>query len=279
MRCSHLKRFLDGVEAKVQLVCQQQFQQLIDAQLKPLLSQVLAAKADPPAAAAPMAAPEKKHDLLQDFANKHARAAQAAMGAPSARGRRGSTVSSDEELYDDLAPEVVEASTERLAPEMLKRVRKYGSVEAWVRFQPKWDARSLREATVLALAADALISERVSQESVGLEILLRRLCALQAVEQYGDWEIADAMSWDADSTSLMPRKAMEGFIKKANARKSLRKKAAPNGKSGGARSNGGGGGRSNSKSNGRFNEANNRPQGGSSNGQARAPRGHGAQAQ
>ena len=134
---------LDGVEAKVQLVCQQQFQQLIDAQLKPLLSQVLAAKADPPAAAAPVVAPEKKHDLLQDFANKHARAAQAAMGAPSARGRRGSIVSSDEELYDDLAPEVVEASTERLAPEMLKRVKKYGSVEAWVRFQPKWDARSL----------------------------------------------------------------------------------------------------------------------------------------
>ena len=27
---------------------------------------------------------------------------------------------------------------------------------------------------------------------------LRRLAALQAVEEFGDWEIADAMSWNAE---------------------------------------------------------------------------------
>ena len=114
-----------------------------------------------------------------------------------------------------------------------------GSVEAWVRFQPKWDARNLREANVLASAADAMLQKGASQDDVALEIVLRRLAALQAVEQFGDWEIAEAMAWDGESASVLSRKTMEGFIKKANQRISLKKKTK------GGRSNGGGQQRSN----------------------------------
>lgn len=279
---------LSGLEERIQTICAASIQGILEKELKPMLTK-LASPGTPPSELRRMSATslsdaKREPNLLEDLARQlkqfnHGRRGSLpdsgddpdvlrdlARHLKANRGRRGSLAVGDDS--GDEEP-VLDIGDQRLGPDMLERVKLYGSCKAWVRYQLKWDSRSLREATVLAAAADAFIQERVPKDSVGLEIILRRLCALQAVEQYGNWDIAEAMSWDSESTSLMPQKALESFVKKANARNSLRKKASSgnSGRSGGKSKGGGKSQRSNDPGGG---------QPGGGHGAARASRGPGA---
>ena len=278
---------LEGLEARIQSICSASIQGILEKELKPMLEK-LSSPGTPPLESRRMStSTDAKRDpnILADLARNLQQSRRGSMHdfddepdilrglarqlKQANRGRRLSLMPDGDSGDDEPTLDVGER---RLGPEMLERVKIYGSCKAWVRYQPKWEARSLREATVLAAAADAFIQEKVPKDSVGLEILLRRLCALQAVEQYGNWDIAEAMSWDSESTSLMPQKALYSFVKKANARNSLRKKASGGnpGRSGGKANGGGKSQRANDSGGGHS---------GGGHGAARASRGSGAGAQ
>lgn len=257
-RFQHL--FGDLVNNQLKPMLQEQVSSELKGQLAPMFDK-LAARASQSEAAAPSRRgsvsgfhqPPRESNPLAELGRKLDR-----MGVGvSSRSNRGQKHAEDsEDDYDDLDPSCVDAKSDRYAPEMLRNIAKFGTVEAWVRFQTNWSPRNLREAGVLALAADYMLEEGRSKDSLALEVILRRLAALQAVEEFGDWEIADAMAWNSESMSIMPRKALEGFIKKANQRKTLRKNATSGAKSG----------RANGASNGRSNVANGRSNGVSNNG-------------
>jgi len=222
-----------GVQKTVQQECANVMRSLMDQELKPMLQQVLAAKASEATkhSERPDRADTQDENLLAGIAAKLERAKGGKAGRKEAVMQLDSLVASDnsDSEVDRYADEEDKHSPApvRLAPAMLQKIKRHRSATNWVRFQKKWDNRSLHEAEVLAQAADAYLSEpHARQDSLVLEILLRRLCALRAVEDYGDWDIADVMSWDSEG-SLLPRTAMQGFIKQAAQVKALRKSGRP----------------------------------------------------
>ena len=111
------------------------------------------------------------------------------------------------------------ALNERIADRVLQQAEIYGSLQAWVRVTQWTSARNRFECEPLAQGIDALLAEGVPRNSLGLEILLRRLTGVHLADSTGAWGVADAVAWMPHGGSLLPRNVMRAAYKDAEALK------------------------------------------------------------
>lgn len=111
------------------------------------------------------------------------------------------------------------ALSERVAERVLQQAEIYGSLQAWVRVTQWNSVRNRYECEPLAQGIDALLAEGVPRDSIGLEILLRRLTGVHLADSTGAWGVADAVAWMPHGGSLLPRNVMRAAYKDAEALK------------------------------------------------------------
>ena len=104
---------------------------------------------------------------------------------------------------------------ERIAPTVLAEARVYGSMVAWVRSTEWKHTRNLNECRALAAAIDKLVEEGVSQDSVGVEMLVRRVMGVHMADSTGNWGVCDALQWSGPNSSLLPRSTLTGALRQA----------------------------------------------------------------
>ena len=109
----------------------------------------------------------------------------------------------------------------RVAPSMLEQVSLYGSVQSYVKTIEWKNARNRHECEAIAQAVDMLLKERVSKNSTGIEILLRRLSGVQLADHVGEWKVADSVAWNPQGNSLLPRDEVRRALKDAEQLKRL----------------------------------------------------------
>jgi hypothetical protein len=104
---------------------------------------------------------------------------------------------------------------DRMARTILRQARKVGTLKQWVS-AAKWKSeRNRRECESIAYAVDAFLADGVSEESTGMEILLRRMAGVTMADDTGKWGASDAIEWNTSSKSLLPRKDMRRYFKDA----------------------------------------------------------------
>jgi hypothetical protein len=106
-------------------------------------------------------------------------------------------------------------TSERIAPELLAQAQIYGSLSNWVRSVDWNKTRNRNECASLAQAIDILLAEGVDSNSLGLEILLRRVSGVQLADHYGDWNVASALQWSGPNNSLLGRNVLTSTLKQA----------------------------------------------------------------
>ena len=113
---------------------------------------------------------------------------------------------------------------ERLGPIFLRNILKYSdSVYTWVHRLDWRNQRKEFEARSLGQAIDALLQEGLSSTSEGLEILLRRLVAIQKADERKDDSIIRELEWKPRE-DVVPRSVLRRVIKDAERSKRLRPK-------------------------------------------------------
>ena len=110
---------------------------------------------------------------------------------------------------------------QRVAPLVLQLAQQYGSLSHWVHFVQWKKLRNKNECAALAEAADVLLAEGVKPDSMGLELLLRRLNGVHLADTYGDWSVCSALQWSGPNGTLLDRSSLVGALKYANQLKKL----------------------------------------------------------
>ena len=110
---------------------------------------------------------------------------------------------------------------QRVAPLVLQLVQQYGSLSHWVHFVQWKKLRNKNECAALAETADVLLAEGVKTDSMGLELLLRRLNGVHLADTYGDWSVCSALQWSGPNGTLLDRSSLVGALKYANQLKKL----------------------------------------------------------
>ena len=126
---------------------------------------------------------------------------------------------------DDLAAQGdVEDSYVRV---LLERAKKVGSVALWCN-QLQWkQARNRRECQTLAEAFDAFVEEGLGEDSMGLEILARRLAGVQLADKTNDWSFCDAIQGPGLMDSVLPRKMFSKALRDAASLRRLSDRTRP----------------------------------------------------
>jgi len=84
------------------------------------------------------------------------------------------------------------------------------------------NARNKHECEALADAIDTLLLEgEVSENSVGLEKLLRRLAGVHLADTMGNWSVCGALQWSGPNQSLLSRNSLTSALKQAAQYESL----------------------------------------------------------
>lgn len=123
--------------------------------------------------------------------------------------------------------EPVVQQPDRLAPKVLERALTHGSVSAWAQARSWKQARNQREVGVLAQALDALLDEGVKQESLGVEILCRRVTAVHLADKTNNWTLASAVQLPTVADSLLPLADLNQVIRNASAMARVEAKLRP----------------------------------------------------
>ena len=113
------------------------------------------------------------------------------------------------------------AKEDRWAPRMIAQSRVYGSLVGYVKTVQWASDRNKHEAESLARAVDVALAEGYSEDSVALEMLLRRLAGVQLADQFGDWSACSATEWIPTGQSLIPRSELKQTLKDAAVMKKL----------------------------------------------------------
>jgi len=115
----------------------------------------------------------------------------------------------------DRDEDVLPAHDEKMAMKILTRALTMGSVSAWTQAQSFKAVRNKKEALVLAQAIDAFLKEVDPQQSVGLEILCRRLAAIHLADRTSNWNMANAIQLPTVADSLLPQADLSQAIRSA----------------------------------------------------------------
>ena len=116
------------------------------------------------------------------------------------------------------------SSNDKVAAAILENARKYGSLLTWIRMTTMKQARNRHECEALADAIDTLLEEGVSESSLGIEKLLRRLSGVHLADSVGNWNVCEALQWSGVNHSLLPRDALTSALKQAASYQSLTRK-------------------------------------------------------
>ena len=127
------------------------------------------------------------------------------------------------------------SSEERIASAVLAEARVYGSMVAWVRSAEWKNARNLNECRAAAGVIDKLLEEGIQEDSIGLEMLIRRVMGVHLADSTGNWGVCDALQWSGPNSSLLPRAALTSALRQAAQMERLTKQTNKNG--GGGRGN------------------------------------------
>lgn len=116
-------------------------------------------------------------------------------------------------------------TAERYAPIFLNGILKYHtSVRAWVdKSALKQGGRKYNEAASTAQAIDALRAEGVDAKYEGVEILVRRMVALEMAEKHRDETYIEAVEW-APRDEVVPAKLLKSIMKDVERRKKIKPK-------------------------------------------------------
>ena len=131
--------------------------------------------------------------------------------------------------------------SDRIAPVILSQIKVYGSLVNWVRITDWKNTRNKNECNALAMAIDLLLEENeISEDSLALEMLIRRLNGVHMADTSGNWGVCNALQWTGPNNTLLPRSTLTQALKQAAQMEKLTKRSAGDAAYGG----GGGTGRS-----------------------------------
>jgi hypothetical protein len=123
---------------------------------------------------------------------------------------------------------------DRYAPMVLANARTAGSVVQWVYSQDWNRSRNLHECVALAAGLDALVRDRVSELSDGMEILARRLVGVQLSDaNSNNWDLCKAVEWPYPCGNLLDQRFYAKVVKDASAIRILRERSKPKGSASG----------------------------------------------
>ena len=112
-------------------------------------------------------------------------------------------------------------SGERLAVDIIKKARPYGSFVNFVKAVEWKTKRNQHEAEHIAQSVDAYLAVEVSPLNDGMEIQLRRLVGVHLADECEDWEVCESIQFTPSSKSLLPRNEVDRAFKTAVQRKRL----------------------------------------------------------
>jgi hypothetical protein len=146
----------------------------------------------------------------------------------------------------------IDTSSQKYATVVLANASTAGSVLNWVKAQTWNHSRSMHECIAIAAAIDAFLAEGLNDESVGMEILCRRLSGVHAADKFNNWDLCKVVEYPYASESLLNQQLLSRAVKDASARVRLLNRASKSTSSarrGGVRSNFSSGGRNNNNNN------------------------------
>lgn len=118
--------------------------------------------------------------------------------------------------HNDIAKQLAAMNIgERVAPAVLTQARAYGSMLNWVRTVQWKHQRNRNECAAIAEAVDVLLSEGVAADSLGIEILLRRINGVHLADSFNNWGVCTALPWTGPNNSLLPRNTLTSALKQA----------------------------------------------------------------
>ena len=104
----------------------------------------------------------------------------------------------------------------RLGGSILEAAHLHGSFRAWCRNVEWKSARNKHEALSTSMALDSFLADGVSPQLDGMEMLMRRLAALQLADATKQYGVTETMSFvPFGGTSLLPADDMERELAKA----------------------------------------------------------------
>jgi len=93
----------------------------------------------------------------------------------------------------------------KIAAKVIGSVQQSGGARRWVDTRQFRGARNRMEVFHLACALDALLNAGVDTTSLGVEIICRRMYAVAEADKHNNWAIADVLSLESSSGSLVDR--------------------------------------------------------------------------
>lgn len=112
----------------------------------------------------------------------------------------------------------------RLAAELWADIKPYGTAISFVKMYHWNNARNSHEAESIAWALDAFVKENVALNSLGFEIMIRRLFGVRLADETKNWDMAKSISWKNDS--LLSRGLLRHVLKDAKTLGELSKSTA-----------------------------------------------------
>lgn len=153
--------------------------------------------------------------LLQQAAGQRPASATTTNRAAPAVDTRSSLI--DDKSNPLQPPSDSSSSTEeRLAAKIVERATSMGSFTAWAQAQSFKSARNRNEVLVLAQALDAFLKDNIEIESLGMEILCRRVAAVHLADQSSNWKLADAIQLPTVAASLLPQADLNQAVRTAS---------------------------------------------------------------
>jgi hypothetical protein len=127
---------------------------------------------------------------------------------------------------DEHTEKETDTSSQKYATVVLANATTAGSVLNWVKAQTWNHSRSMHECIAIAAAIDAFLAEGLSDESVGMEILCRRLSGVHAADKFNNWDLCKVVEYPYASESLLNQQLLSRAVKDASARVRLLNRAS-----------------------------------------------------
>jgi hypothetical protein len=105
---------------------------------------------------------------------------------------------------------------ERMAPQVLAKIALHNGFVNWCRLVQWNNNRSKNEVMAWCQMLDVLLAEGgVTQDSVALEIAVRRICGVHSADTFKNWSLCDAVQYTGPNETLMPRAHLSSAMKQA----------------------------------------------------------------
>jgi len=135
-------------------------------------------------------------------------------------------INDDDDPEDQAVAPASDTTATSYAPTVIVNASSAGSVLNWVSSQTFNKSRNRFEALALAAAIDALLEDGVQDQSLGMEILCRRLTGVHLADESANWDLCKAVEWPYASQHLLDQKLLARAVKDAAAIGRLRDRVA-----------------------------------------------------